>query len=41
MDKSILKVSGVVAIVLGIICSLTIVGAIIGVPMLPIKSFPK
>ena len=34
MDKSILKVSGVVAIVLGIICSLTIVGAIIGVPMI-------
>ena len=34
MDKSILKVSGVVAIVLGIICSLTIVGLIVGVPMI-------
>ena len=34
MDKSILKVSGIVAIVLGIICSLTIIGAIIGVPMI-------
>ena len=34
MDKTILKISGIVAIVLGIICSLTIIGLIIGVPMI-------
>ena len=34
MDKSLLKISGVIAFVLGIICCCTIVGAIVGVPMI-------
>ena len=34
MDKTLLNVSGIIAFVLGILCCLTIVGAIVGVPMI-------
>lgn len=34
MNKSLLKISGIISIVLGIICCLTIFGAIIGVPLI-------
>ncbi len=34
MDKSLLNVAGIVSFVLGIICCLTIIGAIVGVPMI-------
>ena len=34
MDKTILKISGIVAIVFGIILSVTIIGLIAGVPMI-------
>ncbi len=34
MDKSLLNIAGLVAFVLGILCCLTIVGAIVGVPMI-------
>ncbi len=34
MNKSLLKISGIISIVLGIICCLTIFGAIVGVPLI-------
>lgn len=34
MDKSLLKISGIIAIVLGILECLTLVGAIVGVPVI-------
>lgn len=34
MEKSLLNIAGIIAIVLGIICCITIVGAIIGIPMI-------
>ena len=34
MNKSLLKISGIISIVLGIICCLTRFGAIIGVPLI-------
>lgn len=34
MDKSLLKVSGIIAIVFGILACLTLVGAIVGVPLI-------
>ena len=34
MDKSLLNIAGIIAIVMGIICCLTIVGAIVGIPMI-------
>jgi len=34
MDKTILNVSGILAFVFGIICCCTIIGAIVGVPMI-------
>ena len=34
MDKSLLNVAGIISIVFGIICCLTIFGAIIGVPLI-------
>lgn len=34
MNKNLLKISGIISIVLGIICCLTIFGAIIGVPLI-------
>lgn len=34
MDKTLLKVSGIVSIVVGVICCITIVGAIVGIPMI-------
>lgn len=33
-DKALLKAAGIIAIVIGILCSLTIIGLIIGVPMI-------
>ena len=34
MDKSLLKISGIIAIVFGILACLTLVGAIVGVPLI-------
>ena len=34
MDKSLLNVAGIIAFVFGIICCCTIIGAIVGVPMI-------
>ena len=34
MDKSLLNVAGIIAFVLGILCCCTIIGAIVGVPMI-------
>lgn len=34
MDKSLLKISGIISIVIGIICCITIFGAIVGIPMI-------
>ena len=34
MNKNLLKIAGIISIVLGIICCLTIFGAIIGVPLI-------
>ncbi len=34
MDKSLLNIAGIVAIVLGVLCCLTIFGAIVGIPMI-------
>lgn len=34
MDKSILNIAGILALVFGIICCITIVGAIVGVPLI-------
>lgn len=34
MDKSLLKISGIIAIVFGILACLTLVGAILGVPLI-------
>ena len=34
MDKSLLKISGIIAIVLGVLECLTLVGAIVGVPVI-------
>ena len=34
MDKSVLKIAGIIAIVVGILASLTLIGAIIGIPMI-------
>jgi len=34
VDKSILKVAGIISIVVGIICCLTILGAIFGIPLI-------
>ncbi len=34
MDKSLLKVSGMVSFIIGVICCVTIVGAIVGIPMI-------
>ena len=34
MDKVLLKISGILALVVGIICCITIVGAIAGVPLI-------
>ena len=34
MDKSLLNVAGLIAFILGIVCCLTIIGAIVGVPMI-------
>lgn len=34
MDKVILKVAGIFSLVIGIICCLTIIGAIIGIPLI-------
>lgn len=34
MDKTILKVAGIIAIVLGVICCITIIGLIVGVPII-------
>ena len=34
MDKILLKISGIIALVFGIICCCTIVGAIIGIPLI-------
>ena len=33
-DKSLLKAAGIIGIVLGIICCLTIIGIIFGIPMI-------
>lgn len=34
MDKSLLKISGIIAIVVGVLACLTLVGAIVGVPLI-------
>ena len=34
MDKSLLKISGIIAIVFGVLACLTLVGAIVGVPLI-------
>lgn len=34
MNRTLLKISGIISIVLGILCCLTIVGAIVGVPLI-------
>ena len=34
MNKNLLKIAGIISIVLGIICCLTIFGAIVGVPLI-------
>ncbi len=34
MNKNLLKIAGIISLVLGIICCLTIVGAIVGVPLI-------
>ena len=34
MDKSLLKISGIIAIVVGVLVCLTLVGAIVGVPLI-------
>ena len=34
MDKSLLKISGIIAIIFGILACLTLVGAIVGVPLI-------
>lgn len=34
MNRTLLKVSGIFAIVIGIICCLTIIGCIVGIPMI-------
>ena len=34
MDKSLLKISGIIAIVVGILYCITIVGAIVGIPLI-------
>ena len=34
MDRVILKVSGIFALIVGVVCSLTIIGAIIGIPLI-------
>lgn len=34
MDKSLLKIAGIISIVIGIICCITIFGAIVGIPMI-------
>ena len=34
MDKSLLKISGIISIVIGILCCLTIFGAIVGIPLI-------
>lgn len=34
MDKSLLKIAGIIALVFGIICCCTIVGVIVGVPLI-------
>lgn len=34
MDKSLLKIAGIISFVLGIICCVTIFGAIVGIPMI-------
>ena len=34
MDKSILNIAGIIAVVLGILCCLTVVGAIVGIPVI-------
>ncbi len=34
MDKTILKVAGIFAIVLGVLCCITIIGLIVGVPII-------
>lgn len=33
MDKSLLKISGIISIVIGLLCCLTIFGAIVGIPL--------
>lgn len=34
MDKSLLKISGIIAIVVGVLACLTLIGAIVGVPLI-------
>ena len=34
MDKSLLKISGIISIVIGFLCCLTIFGAIVGIPLI-------
>lgn len=34
MDKSLLNIAGLIAFVLGILCCITIIGAIVGIPMI-------
>lgn len=34
MNKTLLKVAGIVAIIIGVFCSITIVGLIVGIPMI-------
>lgn len=34
MNKNLLKIAGIISLVLGIVCCLTIVGAIVGVPLI-------